>query len=105
MVPERLVANCEESPERMVWLEQLPTAVHELERLRSLTRGTPFGGPDVSPSWVAPVRRAVASIGSPGQYRVGSRRARHRAAQQGTFDALEAPDDVARILLDGARTR
>ena len=29
---ERLVANCEESPERMVWLEQLPTAVHELER-------------------------------------------------------------------------
>lgn len=51
MVPERLVANCEESPERMVWLEQLPTAVHELERLWSLTLGTPFDGPDVSPSW------------------------------------------------------
>jgi hypothetical protein len=50
MVPERLVANCEESRERMVWLEQLPTAVHEQERLRSLTLGTPFDGPGVSPS-------------------------------------------------------
>ena len=37
MVPERLVANCEVA---MVWLEQLPTAVRELERLWPLTLST-----------------------------------------------------------------
>ena len=46
----RLVSNWEESPERMVWLvEQLPTAVHELERLWSLTLGTPFDGSRCEP--------------------------------------------------------
>lgn len=60
-LPKLLVANCAKSPERAAWLEQLPTVVRKLERRWSLTLGAPFDGPEVSGSWVAPVRRADGS--------------------------------------------
>ena len=61
IVPEQLVANCGKSLERRAWLGRLPALVRELERRWSLTLGAPFDGPEVSASWVAPVRRADGS--------------------------------------------
>ncbi len=60
-VPERLAANCRKSPETMAWLERLPRVLADLERRWEVTLGPPYDGPEVSASWVAPVRRADGS--------------------------------------------
>ena len=56
-IPARLVATCEEEPERMVWLEQLPDAVAAVRDAWSLELGEPFEHEGCA-SWVAPVTRA-----------------------------------------------
>ena len=41
-IPARLVAACEEEPERMVWLEQLPEVAPAVRDAWSLELGEPF---------------------------------------------------------------
>ncbi len=53
LIPERLAGACEGNPERMVWLQQLPGTVRELQRRWSLKLEPPFMH-EGSGAWVAP---------------------------------------------------
>jgi streptomycin 6-kinase len=69
-LPETLVKNAHRSAEGIAWLRRLPDVVRDLERRWGLTLAAPYDGPDVTASWVAPVRRvdgtpAVLKIGLP----------------------------------------
>jgi streptomycin 6-kinase len=69
-IPPRLAASCAGDPERAAWLARLPAAVAELAGRWGLALGQPFGGEDVSASWVAPVTvpggaQAVLKLGLP----------------------------------------
>ncbi len=57
-IPAELAANCRKTPERAAWLKRLPDVLGSLERRWTLTLGVPFGGDEVSCSWVAPATRA-----------------------------------------------
>jgi streptomycin 6-kinase len=57
-IPAQLAANCRKTPERAAWLKRLPDVLGALERRWALTVGVPFGGEEVSCSWVAPATRA-----------------------------------------------
>jgi len=54
VIPARLSASCELTPEGRGWLARLPSIVDDLESRWSLTIGDPFDGDDVSCAWVAP---------------------------------------------------
>jgi streptomycin 6-kinase len=69
ILPEQLALACRGVPERAAWLEQLPSAVQELESRWSLSLGAPWGG-EASCSWVAPAvrndgTRVVLKLGMP----------------------------------------
>src|SRR5262249_5510777 len=69
-IPATVIANCRKSAERMAWLASLPIAITTLERRWSLELSPAFDGPDVSCSFVAPVRQwdgthAILKIGMP----------------------------------------
>jgi streptomycin 6-kinase len=69
-IPAQLAANCRKTPERAAWLKRLPDVLGSLEGRWALTLGVPFGGEEVSCSWVAPAARgdgtsAVLKIGMP----------------------------------------
>jgi streptomycin 6-kinase len=68
IIPEQLTESCDRAPERGVWLERLPDVIHELRDRWSLSLDAPFGGDDVSCSWVA---RAVRADGSRAVLKVG----------------------------------
>lgn len=70
IVPKRLVATCQDTPEGTAWLQRLPDALHDLQRRWCLTLGEPFDGNEASCSWVAPVTcrdgtDAVLKLGMP----------------------------------------
>ena len=70
IIPQRLMATCEQTSERSAWLARLPAVVASLERRWSLELGVPFDGDEVSCAWVAPVAiadgtQAVLKIGMP----------------------------------------
>ena len=70
VIPERLVATCRKTPERLAWIGQLPNAIREVQDRWSLSLGVPFDGDEVSCSWVAPVVRrdgtgAILKFGMP----------------------------------------
>jgi len=56
-IPEAVAANCRKSPERMAWLEGLPTVVQELEQRWELTPDAPLSAEEPSCSYVEAVRR------------------------------------------------
>jgi streptomycin 6-kinase len=60
-IPDGLRASCSGSAERKAWLDALPEVVGELALRWSISIEPPFDGPEVSASWVAPVRRADGS--------------------------------------------
>jgi streptomycin 6-kinase len=69
-IPAELAANCRKTPERATWLKRLPDVLGFLERRWGLTLENPFGGEEVSCSWVAPAARtdgtlAVLKLGMP----------------------------------------
>jgi streptomycin 6-kinase len=68
IVPERLAARCQETPERRKWFELLPQVICELQARWSLSLGAPFDGREVSCAWVAP---AVRSDGSRVVFKLG----------------------------------
>jgi streptomycin 6-kinase len=57
-IPRELAANCRKSPERIAWLDRLPSTLREVQRKWSLTLDDPFDTDEVSCSYVAPVLRA-----------------------------------------------
>jgi streptomycin 6-kinase len=70
LVPEQLIATCNQAPERRAWLDQLPRAISELQDRWALSLGAPFDGSEVSCAWVAPAvrrdgTRAVLKLGMP----------------------------------------
>jgi streptomycin 6-kinase len=58
IVSEQLAENAGRTEQGRAWLERLPATIAEMSRRWSLEIGSPFVGPEVSASWVAPVRRA-----------------------------------------------
>jgi streptomycin 6-kinase len=105
IVPQRLVANCQKTPERMAWLAQLPNIVHDLEERWSLALGTPFDGQDVSCAWVAAVAladgtSAVLKLGMPhmeGEHEIAGLRFWNGDP---TVRLLEADDHLNAMLLE-----
>jgi streptomycin 6-kinase len=105
IVPERVAANCRNTPEAVAWLARLPDAVRGLAQRWSLTLGRPFDGPEVSAAWVAPARRAdgtaaVLKLGMPHM------EAEHEIDGLRFWDGrptvrlLEADDDLGAMLLE-----
>jgi streptomycin 6-kinase len=60
ILPPQLVANCEKTPERKAWLENLPQLLDKLLLRWSLRLQSPFDH-DATCSWVAPVVRSNGS--------------------------------------------
>ena len=70
IIPEQLAVTCRGTPARSAWLEQLPSAIRELQGRWSLVLDAPFDGTEVSCSWVAPATRsdgtrAILKLGMP----------------------------------------
>ena len=57
-IPDGVVANCRKSPERMAWLEELPSFVQELRHRWELKPDAPLIGEEPTCSYVEAVRRA-----------------------------------------------
>jgi streptomycin 6-kinase len=55
VIPEQVIANCRESPERQAWLESLPAILEELTVRWSLRIGPQFDHANATCSWIAPV--------------------------------------------------
>lgn len=106
-IPERLVASCRNSPERMAWLAHLPDLLHRLEREWSFQLRDPFG-PEVSCSYVAAVTRkdgtpAVLKLGVPdweGQHEIEGLRFWNGNP---TVHLLEAQSEAGAMLLEACR--
>jgi streptomycin 6-kinase len=67
-IPAQLADNCRKTSERAAWLKRLPDMLRSLERRWGLTLGVPFGGEEVSCSWVA---RATRADGTPAVLKLG----------------------------------
>lgn len=104
-IPAQLAVHCKKTPERVAWLQLLPSILRDLERRWSLSLGPPFDGPDVSCSWVARVIRAngtaaVLKLGMPhmeGEHEIAGLRFWDGDP---TVRLLEADDDVGAMLLE-----
>ncbi len=104
-IPERLAATCRGTPERRAWLEQLPTAIRELQDRWSLSLEAPFDGSEVSCSWVAPPARrdgtrVILKLGMPhmeGEHEIHALRFWDGDP---TVRLLEADDDLNAMLLE-----
>jgi streptomycin 6-kinase len=57
-IPDVVAANCRKSPERMAWLEGLPSVVRELKHRWELTPDAPLNGEEPTCSYVEAVRRS-----------------------------------------------
>jgi len=68
IIPDRLVDTCSATPEHRVWLEQLPSAVREVQERWSLTLGAPLAPNEGSCAWVA---AAVRSDGTQAVLKMG----------------------------------
>jgi len=104
-IPAQLAANCRKTPERTAWLKRLPDGLGSLERRWALTLGPPFGGEEVSYSWVAPAPRAdgtsaVLKLGMPhmeGEHELHGLRFWNGDP---TVRLLEADEELGALLLE-----
>jgi streptomycin 6-kinase len=105
IIPERLITNCTNIPERKKWLDQLPAMLDELTRRWSLRVLAPFDHANVTCSWVA---GAVRSDGTPAVLKLGMPHMEGAHEIQGlrfwngnpTVQLLEADDDLGAMLLE-----
>jgi streptomycin 6-kinase len=103
--PARLAASCSKTPERMAWLNRLPSTLQELERRWSVLLGPPFDGEEVSCAWAARLVRgdgtaAVLKLGMPhmeGEHEIQGLRFWNGDP---TVRLLEADDDLNAMLLE-----
>ena len=58
-IPDHLAASCAKAPERVCWLDRLPSTVHELERRWAITIGEAFDSSEGSCAWVATATRST----------------------------------------------
>lgn len=56
-IPGELAANCRKTPERSVWLDQLPQLVRKLQHQWALTPDSPLDGDEPTCSYVAAFQR------------------------------------------------
>ena len=105
VIPEQLVTNCREQPDRQTWLDRLPALVLELTHRWSLRIGEPFDHADVTCPWVAAVCRAdstpaVLKLAMP--HMEGQDEIRGLRFWNGnpTVRLLEADDDLGAMLLE-----
>ena len=105
IIPRRLAANCQTSPERAAWLARLPTTLRDLARRWAITIGPPFDNEDVSCAWVAPVTvtggaTAILKVGMPhmeGEHEIDGLRFWNGDP---TVRLLEADEDLNAMLLE-----
>jgi len=104
-IPDRLLNNCQKTPERRAWLDRLPHTLRKLERVWSLTLKAPFDGEEVSCSYVAPV---VRKDGSPAVFKIGMPHLEGEHEIDGlrfwsgdpTVRLITADDDLGAMLLE-----
>jgi streptomycin 6-kinase len=107
-IPEQLVENCREVPERRYWLDNLPALLHQLTDRWSLRVGAPFDHAHVTCSWVAPVVRAdgkaaVLKLGMPHMEGADEIRGLRFWNGNPTVQLLEADDELGAMLLERCR--
>jgi streptomycin 6-kinase len=105
IIPEQLVANCRNIPERKQWLANLPGTLAELTHRWSLSTAPPFDHVSVTCSWVATAVRAdrtpaVLKLGMP--HMEGAHEIRGLRFWNGnpTVRLLEADDGLGAMLLE-----
>jgi streptomycin 6-kinase len=108
IVPAQLVANCQKTPERKIWLESLPLLIEKLIALWFLRLEAPFDSGGTC-SWVCPVVRrdgtqAVLKLAMPhmeGKHEIqGLRYWSGRSRLPYCVKLLEADDDSGAMLLE-----
>ncbi len=105
IIPQRLAVTCSATPERRAWLEQLLSAVHEVQERWSLTVGDPFAHNEGSCAWVAPVVRsdgtqAVLKMGMPHMEAIHEIHALRFWAGDPSVYLLEADESLNAMLLE-----
>ena len=105
IIPQRLVASCQEAPERRAWLARLPDTIRQLQERWSLSLAAPFDGNEVSCGWVAPAvradgTRAILKLGMP--HMEGTHEIQGLRFWDGdpTVYLLAADDDLNAMLLE-----
>jgi streptomycin 6-kinase len=101
-IPQPLVDFCGSVPERVAWLDQLPSLVSRLMRRWSLSVGEPF---EASAAWVAPAVRedgtqAVIKINMPHFEAEHEIEGLRFWAGDPTVRLLDADDDVGAMLVE-----
>jgi streptomycin 6-kinase len=104
-ISKAVVNNCRKSPERMAWLEALPSMVQELEQRWALTPDAPLNSEESSCSYVKAVRR---SSGEPAVLKISMPHMEQEHEADGlrfwngdpTVRLLESDDDIHAMLLE-----
>jgi streptomycin 6-kinase len=101
-IPQTLIESCASVPERVAWLDQLPSLVAQLTRRWSLSIDAPF---EASCAWVAPAvraggTRAVMKITMPHMEAEHEIEGLRVWAGDPTVRLLEADDDLGAMLLE-----
>jgi streptomycin 6-kinase len=104
-IADAVVANCRKSPERMVWLESLPTVVPQLKHRWELVQDAPLTGEEPSCSYVEAVRR---SDGTPAVLKISMPHMEQEHEADGlrfwngdaTVRLLERDDELGAMLLE-----
>jgi len=105
IIPERLVINCRNIPERQGWLDSLPVILDEVMDRWSVRTGPPLDRAAVTCSWVAAVFRAdgtsaVLKLGMP--HMEGAHEIQGLRFWNGdpTVQLLEADENLGALLLE-----
>jgi streptomycin 6-kinase len=104
-ISDALVTHCRKSPERLAWLENLTSVVHELEDRWRLTLDAPLKGEDPTCSYVEPVRRLD---GAPAVLKISMPHMEQEHEADGlrfwngdpTVRLLESDDEIGAMLLE-----
>jgi streptomycin 6-kinase len=101
-IPQRLIESCASVPERVAWLDQLPSLVAQLTRRWSISIDEPF---EASCAWVAPAVRArgthaVIKISMPHMEAEHEIEGLRVWAGDPTVRLFEADDDLGAMLLE-----
>ena len=105
VLPEQLIANCRNVPERQKWLLRLPAMLEELTSRWSLRIDAPFDHANVTCSWVASVLRAdgtpaVLKLGMPHMEGTDEIHGLRFCNGDPTVQLLEADDERGAMLLE-----
>ena len=105
IIPEKIIAVCQDHGERLRWLSRIPAVVADLKERWSLTLGDPFDGAEVSCAWVAPVVRedhtpAILKLGMPHMEGEDEIKALRFWDGEPTVKLLAADDDLNAMLLE-----